>query len=46
MKVRRILLPWLLIYLRINVTDGRDRLFGVDFVLLLSYLYLKQLGLT
>ena len=43
----KIWLPWLLIYMRIyemfNVTDGRDRYFGVDFQLLFSHFYLKSL---
>ena len=36
LKVNKIWLPWLLIYMRIyemfNVTAGRDRNFGVDFL--------------
>ena len=36
LKVYKIWLPWLFIYLRIHemftVTDGRDRYFGVDFL--------------
>ena len=46
LKVNKIWLPWLLSYIRIhemfNVTDGRDRNLGVDFLLLVCYFYLKS----
>ena len=49
LEIYKIWLPWLLIYMRIqvmyNVTDGRDRNFGVDFLLLFSNFYLKSLDL-
>ena len=48
LKVYKIWLPWLLIYMRIhemfNVTDGRDINFGVDFLLLFVHFYLKSLN--
>ena len=47
LKINKIWLPWLLIYMIIykmfNLTDGRDRNFGVDFLLLFCHLYLKNL---
>ena len=47
-KVCTIWLPWLLIFMRIqemfNVSDGRDRNFGVDFLLLFVDFYLKSSG--
>ena len=43
----KICLSWLLIYMRIhevfNVADGRDENFGVDFLLLVCHVYLKNL---
>ena len=46
-KINKIWLPWLLVYVRIheifNVTEGRDRNVGVDFLLLFCHCYLKGL---
>ena len=46
LKVLKIWLPWLLIYMRIhemfNVTDRRDTNFGVDFLSLFFHCYLKS----
>ena len=49
LKFYIIWLPWLLIFMRIqemfNVTDGRDRNFGVDLLFLFFDFFLKSLDL-